>query len=320
MTRHQTRKIRNTLSQASIPKVEKVLGGNRAGGLLLRGCVTATYVVDDPGRSNNDSYWLGETSPVAVYCDVLCYTGMSGNRYIFLRKVLVAQDRGGIHNGRIWKPKAATLDISGDFVPDGGTNPANWDGDHVLVGFLEDSLNLPVILAGVPHPIQDTGGLTKTVGHRLRLTVADGDPDFHKHYGSFFGLDDSGNFVVDLTGAYKGPLQATGAEPAPPGNGTVGNVTVKLPTASKLTVQIDGGASLELDLKDAAAKLKLGDGAVHAAIAETLKTFLDTTLKAWLTAHTHPTGVGPSGPPSPAPAYPVYNDAITSTKLAFPNG
>lgn len=58
-----------------------------------------------------------------------------------------------------------------------------------------------------------------------------------------------------------------------------------------------------------------GTADVSVAIAETLKAFLDTTLKNWLVAHTHPTGVGPSGPPVEAPSYPAYDDAITSDKL-----
>ena len=223
MSRHQTRRIRNTLSQASIPKVERLMRGQRANGLLLRGCVTATYLVDSTERVGNDSYWLGET-PVACYCDVLCYSGIPGQRWIFLRKVLVSQDRGGIHNGKVWKPRAAKIDITEvEFVADGGTNPANWDGDHVLVGFMEDNLNLPIILRGIPHPAQDTGGTEKEVGHRLRLKVADGDPDFCKHYGSFYGLDEKGDFTVDLTQAYSADLEANGNEPAPPGDGSVGS-------------------------------------------------------------------------------------------------
>lgn len=323
MSRHQTTKIRNTLSQASIPKREITLKPHSARGLLLRGCVTATYVVDDPGRGT-ESHWLGEV-PVAVYCDVMCYSGIPGQRFIYLRKVLVSQDRGGIHNGKVWKPRATAIDITGDYVADGGTNPMNWDGDHVLVGFMEDNFNLPVILRGIPHPAQDTGGVDKEKGHRLRLKVADGDPDFIKHYGSFYGLDDKGDFIVDLTEAYTGSLETNGNEPVPPGDGSVGNYRVKLPVASKYILDIDGGPTLELDLKDADATLKLGDGAVHAAIAETLQTFWDnnvkTTLETWggPSGHLHSTGVGPSGPPTPALTIPAFDVAIISSKLSFPD-
>lgn len=316
MSSHQTRRIRNTLSQASIPKIEKMMNGHTPNGLLLRGCVTATYLVDTPARQGNDSHWLGET-PMACYCDVMCYSGIPGQRFIFLRKVLVSQERGGIHNGRVWKPRAATLDITGDYVADGGTSPANWDGDHVLVGFMDNKPNMPVILRGIPHPAQDTGGIEKDKGHRLRLKVADGDPDFCKHYGSFYGLDDNGDFIVDLTQAYQEDLAGTGDEPAPPGGGAVGNFLVKLPAASKLTVQIDGGASIVLDLKDGNAKLTLGDGAKHVAIVEALQTFWGN-FKSIFDAHTHPTGVGPSGPPA-APA-PAWDSTINSTKVAIPNG
>ena len=63
-------------------------------------------------------------------------------------------------------------------------------------------------------------------------------------------------------------------------------------------------------------ELRIGGVAdVSAAIAETLKTFLDTTVKNWLVAHTHPTGVGPSGPPAEAGTYPTYDDNIASNNL-----
>jgi hypothetical protein len=152
------------------------------------------------------------------------------------------------------------------------------------------------------------------------VKVADGDPDFLKHYGSYFGLDEKGDFVVDLTQAYSAQLAPDGTEPAPPGDGSVGNYRVRLPAASKLTVEIDGGASIELDLKDGNAKLKLGDGAKHVAIVETLQAFYGSAIKAAFDNHTHSTGVGPSGPPVPKAVMDPWDTNINSTKVAIPNG
>lgn len=45
-----------------------------------------------------------------------------------------------------------------------------------------------------------------------------------------------------------------------------------------------------------------------------LTTFL-TTNKTWLTAHVHPTGVGPSGPSVPAPTSPPSLDTVASEKV-----
>lgn len=76
---------------------------------------------------------------------------------------------------------------------------------------------------------------------------------------------------------------------------------------SGLQLHFTPGGPLELRLD--------GTADVSVAIAETLKTWLDTTLKQWLTTHTHPTGVGPSGPPTETSAYPAYDDAIASDWL-----
>jgi hypothetical protein len=172
--------------------------------------------------------------------------------------------------------------------------------------------------------------------------VADGDPDFWKHKGAFYGIDKDGNFTVDTTEAYAvDDLETDGAEPAPAEDGSTGNYNVKLPLGSKLHVEIDGvtntfeftetmvevkldgGATLKIELKDANAKLTLGDGTKHAAIFEALQAFWDgPTVKAKFAAfdaHVHGTGVGPSGPPSPTVAFPSLDTGIKSTKLNIPD-
>lgn len=53
-----------TLLQSGIPKRSAPFGLLRARGLLLRGVVTATYVVDDPNHPTADD------EPVAVYATV----------------------------------------------------------------------------------------------------------------------------------------------------------------------------------------------------------------------------------------------------------
>jgi len=59
---------------------------------------------------------------------------------------------------------------------------------------------------------------------------------------------------------------------------------------------------IQLDVK--AQKINLGTAPSFAfVLGEVLKQYLDN-LKTWLDAHTHPTGVGPSGPPS-TPSSPV---------------
>jgi hypothetical protein len=214
------------------------------------------------------------------------------------------------------------------------TNPANLDGDHVLIGFLNDSLSEPIILKGLPHPITDTGqedGGAAEAGHRLLLKVADGNPDFWKHRGAFYGVSDDGDFVVDLTRAYATDLDSEGKQPTPPADGTTGNYKVKIPTASKLTVEIAGGDNLELDLKDGNAKLTLGDGAVSVAVADHLAT-LYNGLKSKLDTfdgHTHGAGTlqdsvpaacsGSTAGPSVTVGAAVWDSDIESDKLTIPD-
>jgi hypothetical protein len=86
-------------------------------------------------------------------------------------------------------------------------------------------------------------------------------------------------------------------------------------------ITFDGGNTIKLENKDADATLTLGDGAKHVAIVEALQT-LWGKLNLYLDAHTHPTGVGPSGPPAapgPIPS-PPWEAVINSTKVSIPDG
>ena len=323
----------------------------RANGLLLRGVVLNTWVLDDTAHP------FITDGPVAIYCDVLCYSGPVSMRWRYLPQCLVSQEIGGMHRGNIWKPRAAKMDITGVPIdPEKGGNPANWDGDHVLVGFMDDNLNQPVILRGIPHPSADTGNIAKTLGHRMGLKLADGDPNFWKHHGSFFGVAQNGDWNVDTTLAYDGALPTpTGQEPlVSPIDGS-GSQHYKLPQAATFQIQfinaggtpsvaeftltksqlkqviqdslgdvllqIGGGDTLKIEKNGATAKMTLGNGVKHVAIVEALQT-LYTTLKGQLDTsdtHVHPTGTGPSGTPNPTISAPAWNTNINSTHMEIPD-
>jgi hypothetical protein len=335
------------VSQSGIQRRGVFHEGPRPNGLLLRGVVLATYVTDDPNHpANTTTTSDAQGSPVAVYCDVLVYSNLPGMRCYTIPKALVLQDRGGMHDGRIWKPKAATFDVTEvPFDPDTGTQVSNMDGDHVLVGFVDNALNQPVVLGGVPHPSQGIGASPEAaVGHRRQLVVADGDPDFARHHGAFYGVDTNGDWLVDTTMAYDGTLGADGTEPGAPTDGTGSqkhllamdaehrveffDMTDPLAPVAKgfmsfvmtaLTLMLEG-ATLKVEGQAAAAKLTLGDGAKSALIAEAWETFFDGSFKTWLTTHTHATGVGPSAVPTEAGTFPAYaSSAATSTHLKLPD-
>jgi hypothetical protein len=305
----------------------------RPGGRILKGVVIATYEFDNTAGPFTT---VATPHPRAIYCDVLCYGQWKG----LVPRAMVRQLRSGLHDGDIWKPRAAGMDITGNSLNVNiGTNPADMDGDHVTVEFLEDDFSQPIITGSIPHPAADKGNAARDIGNRLKLVGADGDPRLIKHHGAFFGIDDDGNFVVDLTRAYNGVTNDRGlephlsTEPAFSGDdgtdlvlselGAEGNTILRLRKGSTLTLQIEDGANLELADKDGNAMLTLGDGAVHVAIVEKLEALynqLKAQLDAFDIAHAGQfCGVGPVSPPAPIVA-PPWDAAINSSKVAIPDG
>jgi hypothetical protein len=212
--------------QAGVNKKARAIGLVRSRGLLVRGVVVATYVLDDPDHPRADD------DPVATYCDVLAYSIVSGLGTRLIPKALVGQEFRGLHDGRIRKPRAAQFDITDNTMDlDASTNPANLDGDHVLVGFMDDMMNQPVILGAIPHPGLDPGNLEKTEGHRLSLKLIDGDPDFFKHHGSYHGINTDGDHIIDTTFANTGELNDDGSEQDPPTDGKGAHIR-ELPNAA----------------------------------------------------------------------------------------
>lgn len=333
-----------TRIQAGVPS-GPVRADRSARGLLLRGVVLNAFVADSKGHPREDWADQAEGPPWHVYCDVLAFTDQPGQRWLRLRGVMVAQPGpSGLHRGRMWRPRPSSINLSGPTAElDQTVNPADLDGDHVLVGFLGDSFDQPVILASLPHPQVDLGHQDGPAGQRLHLVEADGDPDLTRHHGVTWGVDDHGDWQVDSRRANSGEIEPARGfdEPVPPTTGK-GAQTYLLPKdtqyrvvlqdmanpsapVDKLVFRLDaGGLTLELEGatvqaagKDATATFKVGGGAVAVAIANHLQT-LYTQLKAVFDAHTHATGTGPSGAPaSPAPA---WDAAIKSTKVTIPDG
>lgn len=328
---HRLRKLPDgTLSQSGLAKIATDMG-HRPSGLKLSAVVVATYVFDEPNGANV----VG--TPVesrAVYCDAVCiHPRFHG---IPIPRALVLQSQAGLHSGEIWIPEPASREQAGETVNKSlATNLSNTDGAHVVVEFLNDDFAQPIITGALPHPIADLGNSDRLIGHRTRPVVGDGKVRLTKHRGSWFGLDDAGNLIVDLTRAHDGQLEADLSEPAPALDGQRGNYKVRIPEGSvveleitkgaqegdgsdsdaestkvriennRITVLLDGGEGWELVGKDADTTSKVGDGAVSIAIADHLQTFWDQTLKprmdafdAAIQAHTHLYIFGSTGPAS----------------------
>ena len=192
-------------------------GGIVASNFLVRGVVTATYVADDPGHP------YAGNGPIGVYCDVLVYTAMNGGRIYPLFAVLVSQDASSLQEGRVWRPRATTQDLSGKPLdPASEMDFMSWDGDHVLVAFIDEDRTLPVILRALPHPRVDIGVPgSAAAGQRIKLTLADGRPNLTKHAGAVWGADASGNLVLDASRGTAGDVLPGGAQAPPSGQGSV---------------------------------------------------------------------------------------------------
>lgn len=296
---------RGSVIQGAIPTGQPLV---RASGLTLRGVVVASYVYDS-GPLPNQS-----TEPNDIYVDVLVY----GQVNTVLPRVLWTQGRSGLHEGDISLPRAATLDTSGEPLDVTKSKPQALDGDHVVVGFLEDDLGQPYVVTCLNHPSSDIGRAGAPLGQRMRLTSADGHPRLTKHRGSALGIDTNGNAVLDTRQAHSGEYQGDGSEPLPTNNGSNGNTIVDLQEGATITIRIGDGAAIVIQNRDGNAEMTLGDGARGVALAENLQNYINNQVKLLFDQHTHPYAFGPTGPPMQQ--FPEYDTSITSTKSRLPDG
>lgn len=354
------------------PGYEYVIG---ARGLQLRGAVLRVYTSDAEDNrlsnatvtrnvpANRQAIYLTARGPRTqaparrrvLYCDVFVYTSFRGMRFTLLERVLIPQPAGGLHTGTIWRPRATTkrLDLRE------GTrqiNPADLDGDHVIVSFLDDDLAQPFVLANIPHPQSDVGQPASR--RSLAVRTADDHPKITKHNGIEYGVTGEGNFVVDLVRANDGKTDDQGRAPRLPTEPvSVSNIEVPS-TAGSVDITLRGGQTVRIrildpDTPDDATKaaifeitgsivkigpkaddavvmhlaesgnrgaLTLGDGSNAAAISQKLEA-LYTQLKTFLDSATVLTALGPSSPllsTSPVPVTPPWDAAIQSHRLTFP--
>ncbi|RYF12610.1 MAG: hypothetical protein EOO40_00845 [Deltaproteobacteria bacterium] len=317
--------------------------------------MTHVYPIDDPNHPAQGGQSGGGADPVALYCDVWCYTTIRGYQQIFVPYVLISQDTAGLQSGTIWRPRQATgtLDRT-PWVP-GQTDPANLDGDHVLVGYMDNDLSSPVIIRSIPHPAADYGfaQTQPELASRLRLLKTDGSPYLRKQNGTVSGITQYGDYLVNTLYANDGtltqqtPTQNAGKTPPPATTGDYGNLLMLLHShATRLTRLINmqnpakpkdvaqeildatsytikfltggEGNALNVQGSDDKAYVRIGDGGVHAAAAEPLEALLNDLI-AKFNNHTHNSSVGPTAPAAASGfvAKP-WDKNIQGTHLSFP--
>jgi hypothetical protein len=177
-------------------------------GWITRGVVLATYSADEDTRNG----WTSKQK--SVLCDVRTY----GRYSRFLDKVPMLQTGHGLWDTDIRIPRSSRgtttgADLVGQPVPgeaQKGPTPADiLDGDHVLIGFLDNDPTQAVVLPFcLPHP-----------NSNYRPTASEGHIRRIRHQGTLFEIDREGNLTIDGRGAAKEQLGANGTEVSNSGTG-----------------------------------------------------------------------------------------------------
>lgn len=215
--------------------------GRVAGGVLLEGVVVATYLPGDrPNRTD-----IAESANRSVCCDVFI---VDTRTRTVLRGVPVMTESQGLNDRELWIPRAATITLSGgslDFTAAdhaAATDPLTTDGDRVIVGFLGNDLNRPVILGALAHPKSLTApSSAESPAYVWRRRVR----------GSVIGIRADGQIDLDASGASSGAYGADGAEPA---DGTA-------------RIHLVGPGGLSVDMDSAGVTVTLASGQVFQVAA-----------------------------------------------------
>lgn len=248
---------------------------SNAGGWITRAVVLTTYYPEEDDRSG----WT-KGHQRAQLADVRTYGAYSR----VLSKVPVLQSTHGLWDEDVRTLRGSSINLAGGSLqgaPGRRTGPTaaeNLDGDHVLVGFLDNDPRQPVILPfALAHP-KANNSLKKADGRVRRI----------RHNGSLFQIDKDGNLSLDGRGAAKEELGPNGAEVS--NSGTGGKVTLLTSNGSKTT-------SIHLDN---AGRVFIGGvpGAANepAVLGTQLSQVLNELIDAILALQVG-TAVGPSSPP-----------------------
>lgn len=200
----------------------------RADGLLCRGVVLWVREYDDPTRTKPKGGTKPGLVPGGYICDVLVYS--PGPICTVLREVPISMDSAGLNDHVLWRPRDAGVDIStSDFTVSNpelkyASKARNMDGDHVLISFLDNSLNKPIIVGQVPHP-----------NNNRRASVNDATTYKYRRLirGISLGVTTSGDVEIDTTQASDGSINSSGGEIP---TSTSGHITLAMKLNSLIQV------------------------------------------------------------------------------------
>lgn len=194
-------------------------------GALVRGVVLKVYTYGDIDPLRNTNY-------NGIYADVLAYGQALSSPTIIIRRALVCTTKSGVYEGDIWIPRGTSQNLQTRQAVDVGQilDPRQLDGDHVLVGFIDGTLTTPVIVAQLPHPQADRNVDATEIGERIKTLNTEEAVRYWRHHGSFFGLDQDGNFNVNTARANDGYYNGTdGREQDHVSDNNHGNIVLTIP-------------------------------------------------------------------------------------------
>jgi hypothetical protein len=208
----------------------------------VQGWITRAVVLSVRYPEEDDRKGVGGKQ-VNVLCDVRTY----GRYSRVLRNVPLLQRATGLHDQSVYIPRPSSMNITGGDlksgsaalgpVGDSGPTPAEQlDGDHVLVGFLDNDPKQPVILPfTLGHPFA-ARKVDKATGRLRRV----------RHAGTSIEWSKEGDLLIDATTACPQELGPKGVEvPRVAGQKiTVTTGTQKVEIVKGARVKITSGSSM----------------------------------------------------------------------------
>lgn len=177
-----------------------------------------------------------------------------------LPRVPVLQRNHGVNSADLWVPRATERTVSLAPLEETSTLYDDYDGDFVLVDFIEGVAEHPVIIGALSHEqtkrkiILGTGwseadlGASRGTAHTLERYV--------HHRGTEFRINQMGDVLIDTVGSYG----ADDTETTPAG---AGQVRVRLKDLQKFTIECDGVDVLEVYKDLDGVHIDAGEGATE---------------------------------------------------------
>jgi len=297
--------IQSGLDASPAPMSRRVL---TPGAAFYRAVVVSTYVATDPeSRHATD-----------VECDVVLV-----RTNVPLLRVPVLQQQHGVNNlHTLWVPRPSTRTVSTpttdvNFAGAGapGATPAqpasaygDLDGDHVLVSFVENDVDYPVIVRALTHEQTKrlVTGAVDSIGWEEGGPSVRGTPYrnemYSAHYGSEQRVNAQGDVLIDTVGAFDDPVTEDASANS-------GQVRVRVKNSQRFTVEMDGTDVFEVWKDGSQVRIDLGEGATERIVlGDSFRTFLNDFFANIFDQHTHSSGTGTTGAPLPAFVSPVRQD------------